>query len=353
MRDRVALITSGQAVARQATVTFRTYAEQVIRERGGIGQRTRDKYTFELGRYLVPLHDVRIDKITPAMLRSLYAGMRDRGLSVTVRGHVHVLIRLVLETARVDGQLAQNPADQPGVRPKPERGATGQPVEAFTPEQTARVMQHAQEVLHGELICFLLMTGVRRGEAMGLRRSNVDLVAKKFSISTTRSVSGSEIYEGTPKTARSRRAVPMTDETVRLVAALNALNDERHQALYAHRAAPTYLFTSTTGEALRPDNVRQILHKIYDRIDLEDEQACQVRNVSAFTPTFPRLSIHGLRHTFVSLMAAQGVRLEVIAEWIGDNPATVMKIYLHVFRADTAMPELQLVGWSGRPDEPK
>lgn len=343
LRDRVALITSGQAVARQANVTFRSYAEQVIREREGIGQRTRDKYTFELGRYLVPLRDIRVDKVTPAMLRSLYAGMRERGLSVTVRGHVHTLIRLVLEAARVDGKIAQNPADQPGVRPRPERGAAGQPVKAFAPQQAARIVHHASQVLHGELIRLLLMTGLRRGEAMALRRSDVDLASKKITVRMSRSVSNSDVYEGAPKTARSRRTLTMTDETVQLVTELNALNDERHQALYRHLAAPTYLFTGITGTALRPDNVRQILHKIYDRIDLEDEQlARRAGLVSAFTPTFPRLSIHSLRHTFVSLMAAQGMRLEVIAEWIGDDPATVMKVYLHVFRADTAMPELQL-----------
>ncbi|SMB81951.1 hypothetical protein SAMN00790413_04785 [Deinococcus hopiensis KR-140] len=46
-------------------------------------------------------------------------------------------------------------------------------------------------------------------------------------------------------------------------------------------------------------------------------------------------------------MAARKERLEVIAQWIGDNPVTVTKVYLHVFKQDTAMPTLGLLS---RPD---
>lgn len=346
LRERVAMIKNGQATARQANIAFYEYAQQVIREREGIGQRTRDKYIYELEHYLNPLHEVKIDKITPEMLRSLYAGLRQRQLSTTVRGHAHTLVRLVLEVARTDGKIAINPADKPGLRPKPERGEDEAP-KAFTAEQAAQLTRMSHRVLHGAVLRFLLSTGMRRGEALGLQRDSLDLQAGKATVRTTRSVSGARVYESTPKTTMSRRVVPLSTSTVSMLRELNALNDERHQALYPERPAPRHVFMSLKGTPLRPDNLWQILRQVYALIDEENEQLARRKAKEMGTEyqppaPFPRLPVHGLRHTFVSLMAAQGVRLEVIARWIGDDPTTVMKVYLHVFNADTAMPELQL-----------
>jgi integrase len=346
LKARVEAVRAGISPARRAAVTFGDYAEHVIAQREGIGNRTRDLYRTNLRLYLAPLHGQRLDKITPEMLRGRYAEMRAAGLSSTVRGHAHTLARMVLETARLDGKIARNPANVPGVRPKAERGAE-KSVQAYDAAQAALILKAAGQVTHGEIVACLLLTGMRRGEVCALRWDAVDLTRGTAQVRVTRSVSGTTVYEGTPKTAQSRRTVPLVPEVVQLLDETRARNEARRVRLYAGHEPSPYVFPSLTGTPPTPDNLRRTFQQVLDKVDgwareEERQRAEQTGEAPRRVALMPRLPVHSLRHTFVSLMAARGVRLEVIAAWIGDNPATVMKVYLHVFQVDTAMPSLNL-----------
>ena len=347
LETKVSAISNGETSGRRTKMTFGPYAEQVIAQREGIGDRTRDKYRTDLRLYLRPLHTVRIDQVTAPLLRITYAALRKAGLSDSVRGHAHTLARMVLETAKNDGLIAVNSADVPNIRPKPERGAKGKPVQAYNKTQVTQILAAASQVVHGENIAFLIQTGMRRGEMLGLRWNAVNLTHNTASIHTTRSASGSRVYEGTPKTEQSRRDVPLSKSVLNLLCSLKALNAERHAALYPDQPESLYVFPSMRGTAQRPDNVRRILHQILDLADRQTQEAENLRAAEQGTEprqvtALPRLPVHALRHTFVSLMAEQGQRLEVIAGWIGDKPATMLKIYLHVFKSSTSMPSLDL-----------
>jgi integrase len=351
LEERVDQVRRGEASARRTDLTFRAFAEQVIDQREGLGDRTRDMYHTTLTLYLADLHAHKLGKITPALLRSTYAALRKRRLSDTVRGHAHTLARLVLETAMHDGLIAKNPADTPGVRPKPERGAEQDTVQAYDREQTKWILEAAAEVTHGELVAFLALTGMRRGEALALRWNAVDLTRKIAEVRATRSVSAGRVYEGSPKTRQSRRHLPLSDDVIVLLGHLAAKTKERREALYPDRSPSAYVFPTLHGTPQRPDNVRRILLQVLDvadrrRLVAEERRARSAGEAPGPVTPLPRLRVHSLRHTFVSLLAASGVRLEVIAGWIGDQPATVMKVYLHVFRQDTEMPSLGLADWS-------
>jgi integrase len=50
----------------------------------------------------------------------------------------------------------------------------------------------------------------------------------------------------------------------------------------------------------------------------------------------PRVSSHGLRHTYVSWMIDEGYSADKIAFWIGDTPQTVRLVYAHMLEASSA-----------------
>ncbi|WP_161882795.1 tyrosine-type recombinase/integrase [Deinococcus alpinitundrae] len=346
LEEKVREVRHGSVSGRSTKYTFDEYAELVIGQRP-VKQRTRDKYRTDLRLYLAPLHRLRLDKITPAHLRTAYAALSEKGLSVAVRGHAHTLVRLVLETARSDGLIAKNPASVSGLRPKPPRGEEDIPTRSYEPSQADQILDASSLILHGEIVAFLIRTGMRRGEVAALRWKEVDLEKRTALVKTTRSTSGSTVYEGSPKTGPSRRSVPLSNATVALLKRQAALNAERHRALYPDRPESVYVFPTLRGTAHRPDNFRRVLQQILavaDERALETERrrAADAREDPRAVELLPRLAIHDLRHTFVSLMAAQGVRLEVIAAWIGDRPETMMRIYLHLFKSDTEMPDLEL-----------
>ena len=340
LAERVREVQGGRAPARLAVTTFGEYALKVIQERPGVGERTRDKYRGDLRLYLSPLIAERLSKVTPAMLRAIYADLRDRGLSDAIQGHAHTLARMVLETARHDGLISRNPADVPGVRPKPERGAE-EPVHAYTREEARRILEAARDVTHGDLVAFLLLTGMRRGEAVGLKWEAVNFERKVVAVKETRSMSGSRIYEGTPKTKQSRRDVPLTAEALALLRHVRAVNIERRAAFYGEAEASPYVFPSLAGTPQRPDNVRRVLNLVLDLADKRERlRVIEAGGKPEAAQPLPRLRVHDLRHTFVTLASSNGMRLEVIARMIGDNPETVLRVYLHVLEADMTPPEL-------------
>ncbi|RJF72729.1 site-specific integrase [Deinococcus cavernae] len=344
---KIAAIRKGDAVATRPDVTFHAFAERVIQDREGLGRRTRDLYTTILRLYLKPLHNLKLDEIKPETLRALYARLRRDDYSDTVRRHCHVLVRMVLETAREDGKIAKNPAAVRGIRPKPERGDDNRTPPAYTRSQVELLLRAVPEITHGEIVEFLLRTGMRRGEALALKWDAVDMLGATAEVRATRSMTLGTIYEGSPKTPQSRRKVPLSPETLRLLREVKAKNQERQAALYPDEPQSPYVFPLVNGQPPRPDNVRRTLRQIVDRANeslLEEakRRAAETGATVEKTDAIPLLKVHALRHTFVSLMAAQGIRLEVIAQWIGDKPATVMQVYLHVFKQDTTMPNLEL-----------
>lgn len=344
---KIAAIRRGDAVATRPDVTFYAFTETVIRDREGLGQRTRDLYHTVLGLYLKPIHHLKLDEIKPETLRALYAKLRRDGYSDTVRRHCHVLVRMVLETAKEDGKIAKNPAAVRGIRPKPERGDDNPIPPAYTRNQVEYLLRAVPDVTHGEVVEFLLRTGMRRGEVLALKWKGVDMENATVEVNATRSMSLGKVYEGSPKTQQSRRKVPLSPEVLRLLREVRTKNQERRAALYPNEPESPYVFPLVNGKPPRPDNVRRTLAQVVERAnallrDDAEHRAATTGETAEEIEIIPVLKVHALRHTFVSLMAAQGIRLEVIAQWIGDKPATVMQVYLHIFKQDTAMPNLDL-----------
>lgn len=104
--------------------------------------------------------------------------------------------------------------------------------------------------------------------------------------------------EKAPKTANGERAVPLTDRARQLA---------REAAAGKH--PERYLFMSPKG--------RQLRMNLY-------------RRVTKWTTTAPRKRPHMLRHYCASQWLRAGIPINQVAEWLGDDPRTVLKVYAHV-----------------------
>jgi len=101
-----------------------------------------------------------------------------------------------------------------------------------------------------------------------------------------------------PKSARGRRTVP-------LVTRAHEIARE-----WATGKGPTdFLATSATGKQLSGPYFRRAI---------------------AWTTTAPDYTIHDLRHYAASTWLRQGVPINQVAAWLGDDPRTVLKVYAHV-----------------------
>ena len=137
--------------------------------------------------------------------------------------------------------------------------------------------------------------GLRWGEAMGLARENVDQLRSRLTVASTAiEVGGAVLFGQEPKTARSRRTVPIARSVMSRVA--------EHLDRFVVPEPDARVFTSDSDGALyRGTFGRQVWRP-----------AVVAAGLDGFT-------FHGLRHSFVAILVAAGCNVPEVSEWAGRN----------------------------------
>ena len=201
----------------------------------------------------------------------------------------------------------------------PPRGAVGRPSRSLTLEQSLALLEAARESRLNAYVVLSLTVGIRTEEARELRWDHVDLdgdpdTARPVppSVAVWRSVR----QGGDTKTAKSRRTLKLPQTAIQALSEHRRLQAEDRLAASALWQETGLVFTSTIGTPLDASNVRREFRKIMGAAGLGAGWA-------------PR----DLRHTFVSLMSADGVPIEEIARLAGHNQtATTELVYRHELR---------------------
>lgn len=152
-------------------------------------------------------------------------------------------------------------------------------------------------------------TGMRRGEVVGLKWSDLDITTQRLSIQRTLQCFGGRPVEFGVKTGHSRRCIDLDETTVDVLQAWR--RQLRRDDLPC--GADDWMFCNATGRFLNPESLSQLSDRIVRR-----------------TPV-PRLRFHDVRHTHASLLIAAGVPIKVVSERLGHaHPAFTMHTYQHV-----------------------
>lgn len=227
-------------------------------------------------------------------------------------GYVHTILHRALKDAVRWGRLARNPADAVDP-PRGGQKADGvQSWDADTLREFLAASRASGDRLHA-LWVLLATTGMRRGEALGLRWSDVDLEAGRLRVVQTIIQVRSEVTVGEPKTARGRRPIALDPATV------TALREHRHRMLEermllgADFSDEDLVFHQPDGSCLKPDAVSAVFLRRVERAGL------------------PRLTLKGLRHTWATLALERGVHPRVVQERLGHSTISItLGTYSHV-----------------------
>ncbi|MBQ9346100.1 MAG: site-specific integrase [Oscillibacter sp.] len=223
----------------------------------------------------------------------------------------HRTLSSVLTRAVKWGYIQTNPADAA------EKPSLGNREAAYLEEDEAR---HLLELLQEEhirwraLITFYLMSGLRRGELLGLRWQDVDFDKHTITIrQTSNYLPGKGVYTGTPKTATSARPLMLSTTAIMMLSEYKMWQDAQREAMGdAWEDEDGRVFTTESGAPIFPDSVTQWFSSFVARTNL------------------PKVTIHSLRHTFASLLIADGVPLVVVSQQLGHAQAsTTANIYAH------------------------
>ena len=199
------------------------------------------------------------------------------------------------------------------------KGQVGRPSRSFTLEQSLSLLEAAKESPLNAYVVLSLSVGIRTEEARELHWDHVDLdgdLGAARPMPPSVAVWHSARQRGDTKTAKSRRTLALPQ------AALQALKEHRKRQAEDRLAAGAIwqdhglVFASAIGTRLDAANVRREFRKLTEIAGLGTGWA-------------PR----DLRHTFVSLMSADGVPIEEIARLAGHNrTATTELVYRHELR---------------------
>ncbi|MEX1038117.1 MAG: site-specific integrase [Acidimicrobiia bacterium] len=255
-------------------------------------------------RILPTFGEVKLSQISPSMVRRWVAEMSGEGLSASRVKQARAVLRQSLEVARTDGLIGTNPTQ--GVKAPQSRRR--EPV-YLTAEQVAELAATAEGIQEGSeaLVWFLSLTGLRWGEAVALRRSSLDLMRRRVTVSESATEVHGKLVFGSPKSHKSRVVVfPrfLADRLTNQCAGLGP-NDQ--------------VFTAPKGGYLRSANYRKAVWK---------PALC----VAGFDES---LRIHDLRATAASLMIAAGASIKAVQRALGHASAKVtLDTYAGLFDDD-------------------
>jgi integrase len=285
---------------RAGQVTLGVFANGWQRQRPELADRTRELYRFVLDRHVLPsLGDVALAGLSPSKIRGWHAGIAKFHPATAAKSYR--LLSTIMRTAVNDGLILSSLGKVVGVgveRAEERPVATVAEIEALE----SAMPEHLRIVVLLAAWCQL-----RRGEILGLRRRDVDLLHRVVRIEQTRTftMKGESLIK-VPKTTSSRRTIAMPDLLVeRLAMHLNRTTDVNPDAL---------IITGRNGSLLSRDALQGSWERARARVGRTD------------------LRFHDLRHAGLTLAAATGATTAELMHRAGHSSAAAALRYQHATR---------------------
>jgi integrase len=298
-------ITTGQWTDPVAgKVKLRPYAERWIAQRPGLRPRTVELYEWLLRRHIAPyLGNASLSAITPAMIRAWRTELLAADISESTTAKAYRLLRAVLATAADDRSIARNPCR---VRGGGDEHPAERPVLSITQVYALAAKVPAR---HSALVLVLTFASLRWGEAIALRRCDVDLDQGTIAIRRQYIELASGHQIGPPKSRAGIRTVALPEAVTRTLA--------EHIETYVSAGDQALLFTGPLGGVLRRGNFRR---------DSGWKEAVSALGLSG-------LHLHDLRHTGNTMAAQGGTSLADLKARMGHDSARAALIYQHATTA--------------------
>lgn len=282
-------------------------------------------YTVMVNKHIVPtLGATRLSRLTALQVAKYQAAMAESLSPRRVR-MVHDLLHKALGDAHRWGLLGSNPIALVTAPKREERRPS-----LWTPAQVAAFAAYlldGQGGSYGPLLLYLLASGCRIGEALGLHLSDVDLDAGTVTIRRQLVQIGKTFHEGAPKTRSGVRTVALPEFGVQALRQQKGLNAEhrlrqganwpftpceRGDGVKGWHGEGERIFLTEVGTIPSRNNVKRALHNVCHRLGLS------------------KIRPHDLRHISLSLLAMSGVPVKVAQARAGHSTASVtLNIYQH------------------------
>lgn len=284
----------------ETKVCFKDFAARWLSDYAKVSVKPSTYVSYEaiFRLHLIPAFgDLHLDRISGAHIQTFLAGKVSKG-RLTPKSVANILIPLkeMFKHALHWGYVFRDPTIAIR-RPRVEQ----EEMDFLNPEEISLLLQNVKPQ-HFTLLLTAILTGMRRGELLALQWGDIDWRSAQISVRRS-------LYKGTfvsPKSQNGVRRIIMSPTL------------QRHLEQYRFRTQrfdSDLVFCTDQGKPLDPDNiVKREFQPALDRAGLR------------------RIRFHDLRHTFASLLIANGENIKFVQNQLGHASAkTTLDRYGHLF----------------------
>jgi len=271
--------------------------------------KTASDYASLLRLHVTPsLGDRKLSQLASVDIQKLYTGMLERGLSARTIRYTHAVLSSALQQAVKWDLLSRNPAKAVDLPRNDQRE-----MKVLSPEQATAFLTAAKDDRWYALWHLLLVTGMRPGEALALRWSDLEGQKVRIQRNLVRHADGRwELKE--PKTQRGRRTVSIPPATATLLQQHRRVQIEERVKSRREYVDQEFVFAAGNGSPL---DWRILVQRHFDKV------------IKA--AGLPRIRPYDLRHTAATLLLADGENVKVVSERLGHaSAALTLDVYSHV-----------------------
>ncbi|QGQ95810.1 site-specific integrase [Paenibacillus psychroresistens] len=259
-------------------------------------------------RIIPEIGSTKLQKLTPLIIKKFYAKLRLKYSSDYVR-NIHGILRRALRLAYTDYDLLLTNIMDKVKTPKVEK----KEMKFWTFEEWNKFIESSEGHVHFIVFSLGVYTGMRRGEILGLRWKDIDLVKGTLTINQTLNwIRTGVIIQPSAKTDNSNRPVVLD----------------------------RYLIDDLKARKKQVDNLKLKYGKEYENHDLVccyeyggriiPKRITEAFNVLTRKAQLDKIRFHDLRHTYASFLLSIDINPKVAAERMGMSPQMFNHRYSHL-----------------------
>ncbi|MFA7156998.1 MAG: site-specific integrase [Bacilli bacterium] len=279
-------------------------------KKNAVTSNTYTRYYTIANKWILPnIGGIKLQTLKSSHIQEVYNKMKNAGLSGTSIKHAHIILFQSLKQANLDKIISSNP-DENTTRPK----RTKPSVSVLSIEDEKKLVEYLSNDVYGVGIKLTLNTGLRVGELLGLKWTDIDFNNKTLSVNKSLSrcvnviglnkyTSHLELHD--VKTKSSIRIIPLLDSDLQML--------EIYKQSYHLNIDNDLLFPSSRGTFMDPKNYTKRFHKILSDLNIPD------------------IKFHALRHTFTTRALEFNIHPKHVQEILGHSSISMtLDTYSHI-----------------------
>lgn len=250
-----------------------------------------------------------LSEVKPIHCQKIFTNMAEEGYRTSTIYQTRISLFNMFEFAKENDVIINNPCKK---SVKCDMGKPSEKKEALSIDIQKRFLECAEGQSYENQFRFVLQTGLRTGELVGLKWEDIDFENKTLKVQRSMEYRYSVgVWRvGEPKSKSGYRTIPLTDEAIRI---LKVQKEKNKKIKVISKEWAEQVFLCRKGEPIKNSTYDTALFKICDKAGIK------------------RFSMHVLRHTFATRCIEGGMMPKTLQKILGhSNIGITMNLYVHI-----------------------